>query len=372
MYQRTLRAACLLALLVPSLAAAQSMEQNRAGSWEFSLGGGAQWLDAALRDFLGSGAVESRFANDASPSLLVPTAMARIGYNVNENFGFSVGGAGGMGAGVRYINPTASATYTINLNAKTSPFLMIGTEFMRLEGENDRLTHSTWGAHAGLGIRHMIGDNVALRLDGSMRLHHYQDIPMERSTTYSPLAILGLSFFTGGRAAPMVAMMAPPRMTRVDTVRIVRVDTVRMAAPPQVQYVCEHGVAPAGAPVDRYGCLIFADSLLLEGVNFAFDKSELSPTAHSILDRVAESMIARPELYFEIAGHTDDVGTLAYNYLLSARRAAAVRNYLIGRNVPAGHMTAVGYGEEFPIAPNETIEGRALNRRGIQLRVRKP
>ena len=125
--------------------------------------------------------------------------------------------------------------------------------------------------------------------------------------------------------------------------------------------------------MDSYGCIVLTDTLLLEEIHFAFDKSDLSARGDSILDRVAESMIAHPEVvYFEIAGHTDSVGTFAYNFLLSARRAATVRNELILEGVPAWKLSAVGYGEGFPIAPNATVEGRALNRRGTQIRVIRP
>jgi OOP family OmpA-OmpF porin len=142
--------------------------------------------------------------------------------------------------------------------------------------------------------------------------------------------------------------------------------------PPPVPHKCEHGIAPKGFKTDPFGCLILRDTLLLEDVHFDFDKSEITPTAVPILDRVGESMMAYPELYFEIAGHTDSVGTFAYNFLLSARRARAVRDYFIQRGVPASRMTAVGWGEGYPIAPNATVEGRALNRRGVQIIVKKP
>ena len=112
--------------------------------------------------------------------------------------------------------------------------------------------------------------------------------------------------------------------------------------------------------------------LSLDRVISQVDKSIITPTAIPILDRVAESMLAHPEAVFEIAGHTDSVGTFAYNFLLSARRAAAVRDYLIRQGVPAYKMTAVGYGEGLPIAPNATVEGRALNRRGLEVRLKKP
>jgi outer membrane protein OmpA-like peptidoglycan-associated protein len=65
-----------------------------------------------------------------------------------------------------------------------------------------------------------------------------------------------------------------------------------------------------------------------------------------------------------IEGHTDSIGTEAYNQGLSERRAAAVKNYLVKQGVPDGsRMTTVGYGESRPIADNKTPEGRFQNRR---------
>jgi len=365
MRNRFLLAARTLAAFLPMLALAQPMaaQTQREGSWEVSAGAGAMYLDGHLASFLGN----RGFADSGSNvKRLMPAAAVRLGYNFNNNFGFSIGTGGAIGSGVKYLMPFAAVTYTVNLNATTSPFLTGGTQFTRITG-NGRVTHPTWGAHAGLGVRHMVSENLALRLEGRMAFEHYEDQPGKK-TAYNTIATLGISYFTAGRRAPPVAM-APlpcPACARA------RVDTVRISAPlPPPPHKCERGVAPAGAPVDQYGCLVFRDTLLLENVHFDFDKSEITPTANVILDRVAESMLAHPEVYFEIAGHTDSVGTFAYNFLLSARRANAVRNYLIRQGVPASRMTAVGYGEGFPIAPNATVEGRALNRRGIEIRVKK-
>ena len=202
-----------------------------------------------------------------------------------------------------------------------------------------------------------------------MGIEHYQDLPGAK-TAYNSIATIGFSYFGAGRRPPPAAVAQPCPVCQQQ----VRVDTVRVfvAPPPPAPHKCALGVAPAGVPTDAFGCLVFRDTLLLERVHFDFDKSVITPTAIPILDRVAESMLAHPEAFFEIAGHTDSVGTFAYNFLLSARRAAAVRDYLIRQGVPAYKMTAVGYGEGFPIAPNATVEGRALNRRGIELRVKKP
>ena len=367
MCDQILKSVRTLAALLPLLAlaqpvAAQSEGQQREGSWEWSAGAGLWYTDGALNSFLGS----SGFGTSADPSRLAPAAAVRVGYNVSNHWGFSIGTSGAKTSGIKFLTPFAAATYTANINARFSPFLTGGAQVTRITGQNNVKTHPTWGAHLGGGIRNMLSPNVALRLEGRIAAEHYAELPGAK-TAYNSILTLGLSYFTAGRRAPEAAAVAPPC-----PLCQARVDTVWRTPPPPPPRKCEHGVAPAGAPVDQYGCLVLRDTLLLEGVHFDFDKSDLTSTARPILDRVAESMLAHPEAFFEIAGHTDSVGTFAYNFLLSARRAAAVRNYLIGQGVPAYKMTAVGYGEGFPIAPNATVEGRALNRRGIELRVKRP
>ena len=363
MRNRFLMAALTLAAFVPTLARAQDVAAQREGSWELSAGAGAMYLDGHL-----AGALAGRGFADPGSNVgrLMPAAAVRLGYNFNNNIGFSIGTGGGMASGVKYLTPFAALTYTVNLNATTSPFITGGTQFTRITG-NGRVTHPTWGAHFGLGVRHMVSENLALRLEGRMGVEHYEQTPGKK-TAYNTIATLGISYFTAGRRAPPAPMAAAPCPACRG-----RVDTVFVQAPrPPAPHKCEHGVAPTGAKTDQFGCLVLRDTLLLEDVHFEFDKSEITPTATAILVRLGESMRAYPELYFEIAGHTDSVGTFAYNFLLSARRARAVRDFLIKEGVPASRMTAVGWGEGYPIAPNATVEGRALNRRGIEIRVKKP
>lgn len=103
-------------------------------------------------------------------------------------------------------------------------------------------------------------------------------------------------------------------------------------------------------------------------VNFEFDRSELLPSATPTLDAVSEVLKRNPALRIEIAGHTDAVGTMAYNEALSERRAASVREYLLRTGVDRARLTAVGYGEARPLLSNATPTGRALNRR-VEFRV---
>jgi OOP family OmpA-OmpF porin len=100
------------------------------------------------------------------------------------------------------------------------------------------------------------------------------------------------------------------------------------------------------------------------GVNFASGSATLDPTSQPVLDTAAQAIIAGPAgAQIEIGGHTDNVGSAAVNQRLSQQRAQAVRQYLVGKGVPAGRLRVVGYGASKPIASNDTPEGRAQNRR---------
>jgi OOP family OmpA-OmpF porin len=99
-------------------------------------------------------------------------------------------------------------------------------------------------------------------------------------------------------------------------------------------------------------------------IHFAFDKSVIRPNSYAILDDVASVIKANPSIKkVSVEGHTDAIGSDAYNQRLSERRAGAVKDYLIKKGIPASMLDAVGYGKTRPVATNATAEGRALNRR---------
>ena len=123
----------------------------------------------------------------------------------------------------------------------------------------------------------------------------------------------------------------------------------------------------AGEQVDENGCAV-DKAFILKGVNFEFDSDRLTDEAKLVLNEVAQTLLAYPDIKVEIAGHTDGLGSDAYNLSLSERRAISVKNYLTGQNVEAGRMTPNGYGETQPIDSNESEEGQSRNRR-VELRV---
>lgn len=124
---------------------------------------------------------------------------------------------------------------------------------------------------------------------------------------------------------------------------------------------------PEGTRVDGEGCPL-GDVVGLDGVTFELNSDRLRPDAKTILDDVAEVMQRYPEMLVEVAGHTDSIGSDAYNQQLSQKRAAAVRQYLVDAGIGADRMTAVGYGETEPVDSNDTLEGRERNRR-VELRI---
>ncbi len=101
----------------------------------------------------------------------------------------------------------------------------------------------------------------------------------------------------------------------------------------------------------------------LNNIFFDFDKSVLKKESFPELDRMLQLMNENPDMTFEVAGHTDWIGSDEYNFGLSQRRADAVLNYFLKNGINASRLSAVGYGESRPIATNATDEGRAKNRR---------
>ena len=104
-------------------------------------------------------------------------------------------------------------------------------------------------------------------------------------------------------------------------------------------------------------------AIVLRNVFFETASDELIGLSTEELDRLAALLRDQPEVSVEIAGHTDDVGSEAANQDLSERRARRVKAYLESQGIAAERITAVGYGETRPVAPNTTEEGRASNRR---------
>ncbi len=166
---------------------------------------------------------------------------------------------------------------------------------------------------------------------------------------------IGLSYDFGGVDAPPAAPAAP----------------AAPPPPPQNPDLDGDGVpnerdkcpnTRPGAVVDLDGCEVEA-VISLDGVYFDFDKSTLRPEGIVVLNDAAALLKTNDRVVVEVAGHTDSVGSDAYNQGLSERRANSVRDYLVSQGITATRLTSRGYGEAQPVATNDTDAGRQLNRR---------
>lgn len=99
-------------------------------------------------------------------------------------------------------------------------------------------------------------------------------------------------------------------------------------------------------------------------VKFDFDKAQVKPESYGDIKNLADFMSQYPQTTTVVEGHTDSVGSDAYNQTLSERRANAVRDVLVNQyGVGGDRVNAAGYGESRPVADNASADGRAVNRR---------
>ena len=132
---------------------------------------------------------------------------------------------------------------------------------------------------------------------------------------------------------------------------------------------------PADMPVFLTGCHLSEDApLVLRGVNFEFDKWDLTAESYPILAHVVKVLNAQPDSLVAVDGHTDWMGSDSYNIRLSYKRARTVYHYLIDAGIHENRLVFRGYGESVPVAPNANDDGsdnpagRAENRR-VELNV---
>jgi OOP family OmpA-OmpF porin len=124
--------------------------------------------------------------------------------------------------------------------------------------------------------------------------------------------------------------------------------------------------------VDANGCPLaelpaVGQALVLRNVTFTAASARLAPASNAVLDGIAASiqnvLRTAANAKFEVGGYTDNRGVAARNRTLSQNRANSVMAYLVSKGIPAGALTARGFGPDNPKMPNTTAAGRAQNRR---------
>jgi peptidoglycan-associated lipoprotein len=139
---------------------------------------------------------------------------------------------------------------------------------------------------------------------------------------------------------------AVAEQTRADSIRA---EVARSAA-------MNAALGPSGLPLAD-------DSVLVDRIHFAFDRSDLQPEYRALLEQKAPLFQRYPALQVEIAGHCDERGSDEYNLALGLRRAAAAKQYLVALGVAPARISIVSFGKERPADPGHDETAWATNRR---------
>jgi OOP family OmpA-OmpF porin len=268
---------------------------------------------------------------------------------------------------------------SFNTDGDYSPYLIFGAGYLGTETELGVTDNGASGT-AGLGMKVRFGDSP-----WSMRAEYRMRHAFGGDNSYTDgLTSLGVRYAFGGTSGGTSASTAASAFTGSEAVMESDSDgdgivDKQDACPnsPQgipvnpagcLQDIDQDGVADerdqctgtgAGAEVDANGC----DIIELKPVYFETESAAITRATKHSLDEAAAILLRNPDVQVEIGGHADSSGPENYNMKLSKRRAEAVRGYLEQAGVDSARMTVRGYGESRPIASNETITGRADNRR---------
>ena len=259
-----------------------------------------------------------------------------------------------LAPGMRITATSADVLRVFDRDSMFSPFLTAGLGVI-VDHPQDGGAQGRFMAQAGAGALIHLWENESGSMNFSLRPE--AKVRWDANSNYQrPVdVLLGIGFELAFGAPRPVSELpsAPPAPPPAPATP----EAVPSPPPPAAS------AAPASRPVE---------SIVLEGVHFANDSARLTPESSAILDPIAASLQAHPELRVEVQGHTDGVGSAAYNLKLSQARANAVRDYLIAHGVPEDELTAVGYGKTRPIADNATAAGRARNRRVVLVVLENP
>ncbi|MEQ8204045.1 MAG: OmpA family protein [Smithellaceae bacterium] len=262
----------------------------------------------------------------------------RAGYNFTKYFGiegyahYVPTDIENSSTNVDYLGYGLEGLYHFMPDSKFVPFFAIGVGGVHYsnatedttDGKRDKIT-----ADYGVGVKYFVTENIALRAD----VRHV--IPFD-GVNNDLLYTVGLSFAFGGAKKVVEAKPEPAPVEEVKPAPVVE------EAKPEI---IEKGRTTLN-------------------VEFDFDKATIKKGYYKDIDDLVTVMKQYPDLNVEIDGHTDSIGTAAYNKKLSQKRADAIKKYMVEKGgIDAKRLTAVGYGEDKPIASNKTKEGRQKNRR---------
>lgn len=262
---------------------------------------------------------------------------------------------------------TTGLSYAFGDRTGFTPYLIVALGAIKHEVVPTRDNDTNFTANAGIGaVTGPIFDN-GLKLRGDVR-YVYDDFdgagPARGNGAFGDVrASLGLEFPLG--YTKVVTNEKVVMKTREVMVNKPMIDSDGDGVPDDLDE-CPNTMP--GGKVDSKGCLIVNQTITFNDILFELNSATLTHASENTLRRIAESLKSQTDFRIEVAGHTDSTGTAAYNDVLSQKRADSVRRFLTAQGVDSDRVSARGYGEMEPVASNESVSGRAMNRR-VEFRV---
>jgi OOP family OmpA-OmpF porin len=356
-----MRKLLLLSVLTASLFQTQAMAEDGMtdpGTWRFNPAIGLQVFD------------DDRRLDNAG------TLIGGLEYRYNQDWGVEVSLMSSSpdsddGSDVDLLQLGVDGLYFFSRDDLHEAYWILGLANADFDGG----IGSEMQIHGGAGIRFAVNDQWSLRTSAKL-IKGTEDSDLDTLVTF------GLSYAFGQSGK---AIMAPKPQQDSDGDGVMN-DTDQCPNTPAGVQVDERGCAldgdqdgvpdykdqcpttPAGREVDEKGCkFVLTKTVEIElKVNFATNASEVPGSYVSEVEALADFMKKYADVDAKIEGHTDSRGAASYNKPLSQRRADAVKDMLVNRfAVDAARVSAMGYGEEQPVADNDTAAGRSANRRVV-------
>lgn len=328
-----------LGVVIGSLIAASSLNALAQGQGAVEVEGFAkkEFFDSA-RDFENNG----NLFGASVGYFLTDAVELRLGYDEVHN------ARGEDGRNIKGSNTALDALYHFNAPGDTlRPYVSAGFSDQSIGQSGRGERNGSTFANLGGGAKMYFTENFYARAGVEAQYNIDQG-----DTEWAPSVGIGLNF--GGGSKPAAPAAEPVADVCSDSDNDGVCDNVDKCPD-----------TPANTTVDADGCPAVAEVVRVElDVKFDFDKAQVKEESYGDIKNLADFMNQYPQTATTVEGHTDSVGTDAYNQKLSERRATAVREVLVNQyGVGSERVNSVGYGESRPVADNATEAGRAVNRR---------